>query len=220
MNKKVSPAISITIIFTLAVLVGLAAYYQDAIFPVQSPVFTVIHRRASNLNEYTNDVYGIRIKYTNEFPITSERCGGYIPICSSEFPIACFCYSGSNFSGTTFTGAGLLISIVSDNTEQSCKDFDYYDKQGLYISKLGETTVNDIVFSVAVRGGAALMHWSEERLYRTFRQGSCFEIAETITGGTYSPYGDLGNYKEFTKADKEKVLSSLETMFSTFRFIK
>lgn len=184
--------------------------------PVQNPPTTL--QPTDDWQSYTSAQNDFVIKYPNNFSVSTDinkvRPLTYIPVCDDTM-VSCVYYSGSEYKGTNFDGAGVSVNILSDlNTEGECYKFNVPTNEAQ--TSVGDITINAVTFKSAIGGGAATGHYDKVQVYRNFRSNKCYEIAQTLAStsiGVYEP----GAIKAF---NEDKVWNELADIVKTFEFVK
>ncbi len=164
-------------------------------------------------NTYTNAEWKFEIKYPGSFKVYTEadviRELGYIPPCDS-MGLVCLFYSLENHPKTNFTGAGVSVSPLENHSfsESQCRSA-YEGEQ-----KIGEQTINNLLFTVFKGSSAGMSHWEERKTYRTFHNSVCMGVTLRVT------YNDMGAYESgaVQEFNQSEVWDKLEQALSTFKF--
>src|SRR5690242_14342310 len=113
----------------VVLLAALCAFKGEASTAHHSRVAKKHHAQAPpGWHTYRDSDYGFTIAYPPSVKIINsargENTGGSMPLCD-DMTIACFAYTGENYKGTNFQGAGVAIDIVRDATsEQACRNLE------------------------------------------------------------------------------------------------
>jgi hypothetical protein len=140
-----------------------------------------------------------------------EKPDNYAPVCD-ETTVACFGYTGQDYTGTNFDGAGIAINILRDaKNEQQCSNIGSaeYPRMATQLATIHGTT-----FHVGEIGEGGMSHFQAITAYRAIRQNVCFEIRTQINSVNIGVY-DPGTVKEFDPARLKALFSQ---MARTFRF--
>jgi hypothetical protein len=157
-------AIAIKLIVTAAFLAALAAaaWAEPA--------------RQTGWKTYRSPGFGFEIDYPKTMafypggPVRPPEKSMF-PICD-DTTVACFEYSGHALDRTQIQAMGLSVNVLRDiGTEAECSRIDT-DSQPIRTQ-----TINGIVFHYAQTGEAGLGSGRSMNVYRTLRQGTCFEVA-------------------------------------------
>jgi hypothetical protein len=126
---------------------------------------------------YSNPDYGFTISYPPDIKLYSARDGGpggYSPICF-ETTVTCLGYSGTDYQGTNFEGAGVAINVLRDaKTEQDCDTL-----RSPFPTRV--EIIHGHPFHTAIVTDAGLSHVTSGPAYRAFYQNVCFESANHST---------------------------------------
>jgi hypothetical protein len=158
-------------------------------------LFAAAQQQPPGWQTYSNPDYGFIISYPPDIKLYNsargEGPGGDLPICS-EATVTCLGYTGTDYQGTFFKGAGVAINVLRDaKTEKDCHGT---RRQVAYIAGHGssDTTV-----------GASDFH---------FYQNVCFEVAPLIATGGPNDF-DPGSVKEFKPAQLRQLLDQVVHSF-------
>ena len=137
---------------------------------------------------------------------------GYLPVCDQQTSQACAFFSGDEFPGSNFDGAGVSVNVLPDaKTAAACRT-------GFNGAKLiGSRNINDVAFSVFSDGDAAMSHAAVGNDYQAFVQGVCYQITTRVFTTTFDVY-PAGAIKEFTAAQDEQMKQTLDSIVASFRF--
>ncbi len=126
----------------------------------------------------------------------------YIPPCEQGF-VFCLYYTGKDYDGTNFDGAGLGVVKRSDiDTESECLDTPpegYTD-----VTPISRRETEYSVSAFPRLGDAAAGHYSHDEFYRLYTQSTCYEFLGRIGQSQYGNYEE-GTIEEFA-ADQETTL--------------
>src|SRR5215469_6174075 len=164
---------------------------------------------------YTNPDFGFTLQYPKDFTLCAgglDYCEvtarSYIPVCDDNV-LDCLVYTGKEYAGTNFEGAGLSVNVLRDKrTQQECDELDI----GQNPTKT--KVINGVLFHYGMAGYGGLGHWVGRAKYRTLHDKVCFELAGNVAGvnsGNFEP----GTIKEF---DESKLDKQLDAIVSAFRF--
>ena len=183
--------------------------------PTQSPI-QLPDADTTNWKAYTNTEYGFSFSYP---PAVTLYTGNnlnkvenltYIPVCDLDRSASCLYYSNKEFPNTNFSGAGLSINILKVNSD-SCNTLE---------RPTGSVAINEVKFIKGAAGGAAAGNQNEDLIYRTFHNGTCFEIRQRITTNSSDVNTVNGGVKSFTENDKNKITKLFDQILSTFKFLE
>jgi hypothetical protein len=169
------------------------------------------------LNGYTSPAkYGFSMQYPESFgfntDISKVKSLTYIPVCDQTM-VACAFLEKSQYSNTNFDGAGVSINIDKTlNTEAKCYNFSVSTNAAQQAA--ADATINGAVFKSATGGDAGAGHFEKLQVYRNFRNGMCYEIAQHV-GST-----NIGNYPEgsITEFSQDEVWQRLQMVVNSFAF--
>jgi hypothetical protein len=165
--------------------------------------------------------------YVHEDALEAGRNAGYIPLCGAAHAPSdidvCVIYPSEQYEGTNFSGASFQVRHVNGvDAPEACEhppgkphDAPIFDVDPKHPTKL----INGITFAHGVFDGAAMSHYGNEDLYRTYRESSCWELSVILTT-TQIASEEPGTTREFTLADREKVKSDLDRIVTSSRFLK
>ncbi len=169
------------------------------------------------LNGYTSPAkYGFSMQYPESFgfntDISKVKSLTYIPVCDQTM-VACAFLEKSQYPNTNFDGAGVSINIDKTlNTEAKCYNFSVSTNAAQQAA--ADATINGAVFKSATGGDAGAGHFEKLQVYRNFRNGMCYEIAQHV-GST-----NIGNYPEgsITEFSQDEVWQRLQMVVNSFAF--
>lgn len=164
------------------------------------------------------DKYGFSFKYPSDFGFSTDvqqvRTLAYIPVCD-DGAVACAFITRDNYPDTNFDAAGVSVTILKDKlTENACRQID-----NLSIRDSGAPTtqtINGVNFAFADGGDAAAGHFSDDKIYRAFHDGSCYELHARV-GST-----DIDNYPPGTvqQFNQDEIWQQLQAVLGTFEFTR
>jgi hypothetical protein len=186
--------------------------------PSQNSQATSSPANQSDWNTYASPAkYGFSIQYPKDFGFNTSydqiKPLSYIPVCD-ETTVGCIVYSGDKYKGTNFDGAGVSINILKDlNTESKCYNFKVATNEAQ--NQVADVTINGVIFKSATGTQGAAGHFDKSQIYRNFRNGMCYELAQRVAST------DIGNYPEGTikEFNENEVWNNLKQILSTFKFV-
>jgi hypothetical protein len=180
-------------------------------FSAAGPANAVRLQRASTT--YLSPDYGFAIDYPKNVtfrgrhPDSVEMKSSYIPICVQS-TVACFEYSGHDYTDTSLESAGLSINVLRDlRTEHDCYQIPTPSSPGRFVS------INGTKFWYAETGDAGAGHGASGSSYRAFYQNVCFEVSALVVQTT-ARIGEPG----IRPLDNARLEKLLDEMAHTFRF--
>jgi hypothetical protein len=199
---------------------------------------TTITKSGSNGSDkyttFTSTDAGFRFGYPVSFALYAGKgsdknsTSSYIPVCHAD-STACVMYPSGKYEGTNFGAAAFEAGeIVEANTEQKCltfealqivRDSDRGPRQEYVLTARPIEKINGIAFRVGRRGGAALGHLDENRFYRTFHNGRCYELSTNITWTSWAAFPP-GTVKRFTEKDEKQVFQTLKQILDSFELVR
>jgi hypothetical protein len=162
--------------------------------PAQTPV----------MQTYRYAPYEFEFQYGSEFAFTEPNYANLgTKIVQVQLP-------QTTFSGTNFVDAAFSVSAQNANLQNVCLGFDAAEN----VSAFNTTQViNGVTYYKATGSGAAAGNLYESRIYRSWRNNTCFELVETLHTG------NLGNYPpNIVAVNKDQVWERLNEILSTFQF--
>src|ERR1035437_469517 len=138
---------------------------------------------------------------------------GYQPTCNPDTGIVCVYLPDSTFPKSNFNGAGVSVNTTTDSAS-SC----LATKNGEVASPT-QKIIGTIPFASFTSSDAAMSHQSAGNDYRTFRNGTCYEITTRINTTTFEVY-TKGSIAKFTDQERTTISLILEKIVSSFRFLK
>jgi len=151
--------------------------------------------------------------------VPDESCEAYTPVCSdfscdSTGTVACIAYPASEMKGTTFQAAAFSVNERKEaTTESKCLKVEEPPPQ---VGNAHNETVNGVRFKVTEADGVATGNFIDGYNYRTFHQGTCYELDIRIAFSNIANY-DPGAVKSF---DSEKVERTLKNVLASFKFLR
>lgn len=163
---------------------------------------------------YRNEKYGFEVKYPKDFTIENINQG-----IKFIFPES---YKNQSYKfKNDVTEAWIGVGIGLMNKEGFAGDF----CQKVEESNYEEVKINNLNFIKGITGQAAMGGWyTEYNMYRTLHNGNCYEIILAVTGhgpgaGANNGMGPLP--QDYASPDsKEKFISILDQLISTFKFLE
>jgi hypothetical protein len=141
--------------------------------------------------------------------VEAQGFEAFLPL--TQVPVVAIVLSKELFSGTNLIEAGVYIGASSAPAVISRWN---QPSGGSGETAAGTIDVNGTSFAVFTSTGAAAGNIYEERVYRTLRGGTCFEIVELLHSGNIGNYGS--GVVEFNKA---RFQGYLEAVVQTFSFV-
>ncbi|TSC91324.1 MAG: hypothetical protein CEN90_453 [Parcubacteria group bacterium Licking1014_17] len=200
--KIIWAIIILVLLLVVAIFWGLRTKTPTAAGTPTPSVSSTPQDETSGWQIYRHFNYNIEFKYPPDFAFINPQ--GYFlqePIVSLKSAVNK--YPGTNYSESFFT--------VSTDSNKDLKCLKGEDGKKLLTDKIG---VNGIEFYKDKRSDAGAGNFYDSTIYRTFRDGTCYEVSLTIHTtniGNYTP----GTVKEIDPKEPMKVL---EQMFLTFKF--
>lgn len=184
------------------------------------------HKRADHvvspdgkfLFKYPGSLVGCKQDESNRW-VPADGCGGYIPVCAdyssdSAGTVACVAYPTNEMKGTNFGAAAFSVNELKNIAgESACLKLKDSPPQA---GKTRDETVNGVEFKVTKIESGAAGHLLESYVYRSFHNGTCYELDINIASANIGNY-DPGTMKAF---DVEKVERSLKAVLASFKFLK
>jgi hypothetical protein len=195
------------ILFAGMAIVLLAMGCNKAIAPTNNsaPANNNNSEAPNNLQTYRNASYNFEFQYPPEFSFTEPAYA------SLEQKIVQVTLPHTEYPGTNFGDAAVSVSIGSASTLQQCLSKDLPENA----TKFDETQeINGTTFYFATGKGAGAGNIYDTRIFRTLRNGSCFEIIETLHTGNIGNY-DPGTVKEVAPTP---IWERLYQVLGTFKF--
>jgi|SRR3989344_3152754 len=185
----------------LAAAVSVLYYVEVRDRTAEAPVLPIHQDSAESLITYQNSEYGFQISYEkNYLPDDSGAGANYFKnpgqtAVSISIPKAL--YPDTNFSSALAT-----VAVQTESSQGPC--------ERATVTK----TINGVVFHESETDGAALGTRYQTRLYRTFKDGNCYEISLTL--GT----ANMGNFEPGAvgEVDDGNVWQRLTAIAETFKF--
>ena len=194
-------------ILIIALIVGAAWFFSQKPVVKPAPVSEIISGVPSRV--YQNKDFGFRLSYPEGAEIRSEMFEGYLPV--TQTGAVGMYLPQSLFDKTNLAEAGVFVGISPrPDAVRDCQIVG----QGEANKDLGMTMINGAPFHGFQGVGAGAGNYYDLTIYRTVKNGSCYEIVELLHSGNINNYPP-GTVAEF---DKAKFSGILETMARTFTF--
>lgn len=205
------------------VFLGKQLYSKPILQSTPSPVVEITSTPDSTANwkEYRNSNLGFSISYPETLVKLERKDKGnisphtFIPTCDSETTQVCLYYADQSYANSDFDGADISINIDTQaDTVKKCTDLkkDALDNQGT-------KQIGGVNFSTGTSGNGAGGHQIENHFLKTFYNGRCFEIVQSIVTSSKSDNSPPGTVNSFLEKDKAQVLNLLDQILSTFKFL-
>lgn len=178
--------------------------------PTPTPVPpTPTAARPAGWEAQRDEEYGFEVWYPEEFAV-DPSC--YPVAVRGDVALDLRLGGSEYYSGTNLLDACVIIGVSQDEavTSTCLEPVDALEES------LGEEEVNGIAFHKFSRPGVAAGNIFDEVSYRAVHSDACHEIALLMHSGNIGAYPE-GTVTEF---DREKILSKLKQVLSTFRFLK
>ena len=202
-----------TAIITLGLVFGIAAVSQS---PSQE-------KHASAKKTYTSPDGDFQFQYPDWLVDCAQHSGEESWSCVSSMPICsgmrtatgatpvCFAYPSKRLGkGTNFEGAAFVVDKFRDaHDESTC--ITITEAEG---TKTHTERINGVNFTVAEADGVAGGHAAESKVYRTFRNKTCYELDINFAAATATSDPPLKDF-DFVLVGK-----ALEQVLVTFKFLK
>jgi hypothetical protein len=205
-----------TTMITLGLAFGVGA--MSLLAPAQD-------QHASARKTYTSPDGEFQFQYPDWFIDCAEQsgeeswsCASYMPICSGTrtstgaTPV-CVAYPRKRVGeGNNFGGAAFVVDKFKDaHDESTCLNITEAEGTKSHIER-----INGASFTVAETDGVAMGHSLDGKIYRAFRNQTCYELDINIAA--FNPeYYDPPRPKYFNQAPVRK---ALQQVLATFKFLK
>lgn len=137
----------------------------------------------------------------------------YIPPCKSGFEY-CLYYTGNNYKNTNFESAGVGFYVLKNIGKTDCFAADKYNGRK---ENLHNETIQGIPFTVFTSGDAAMGHYANDVVFRTFQHGKCYQFVARIGTSQFKNYPP-GSIKKFTPVMEKKVMNALRNIIQEINF--
>jgi hypothetical protein len=157
------------------------------------------------LQGYANSTYGVSLQYPAGFTFTD------VTYANLDQKIVQFALDRSNYPGTNFSDAGVAISMQTAASLKQCLQINLPENA----TGFKETRdINGTAFYTGQSAGVGAGNIYTSRVYRAYRNNSCYEIDETIHTS------NIGNYEPGTikEVDPDTVWDRLDQVGKTFKF--
>jgi len=147
----------------------------------------------------------------------AKDCSSQGRLCGGAYgstTIVCLAYPSDRLKGKlAFGGATFFVAKVAVS-ERAC-----LAGEDWLVEKVEGIRINGARFQLFHTSDAWLGGGEAARIYRVFRDGTCYELG--LQEGYASTGGyDPGSFLEYTTQDQRRVRSSLEQALTSFRFLK
>ncbi len=157
---------------------------------------------------YRDSAYGFEVWYPEEF-VPDPTC---FPVAvRGELALDLRLEGSEYYSSTNLLDACFIVGVEQGATRSTCLEPVDTLEEGL-----GEEEINSIIFHKFSRTGIASGNIFDELGYRTLHGDACYEVTLLIHSGNIGVYPE-GTVVEF---DREKIVSKLEQVLYTFRFLE
>ncbi len=157
------------------------------------------------LQGYANSTYGVSLQYPADFTFTDATYANL------DQKIVQLSLGQSSYPGTNFGDAGVAISTQSASSLKQCLQINLPENA----KGFKETRdINGTTFSAGQSTGAGAGNIYNSRVYRAYRNNSCYELVETIHTS------NIGNYEPGTvkEVGADAVWHRLDQITKTFKF--
>lgn len=158
------------------------------------------------LQGYANSTYGVSLQYPAGFTFAD------VTYANLDQKIVQFALDRSNYPGTNFSDAGVAVSMQSTASLKQCLQINLPENA----KGFKETRdINGTTFYIGQATGVGAGNIYNSRVYRAYRNNSCYEIEETIHTS------NIGNYEPGTvkEVDPNPVWERLGQVTKTFKFL-
>ena len=159
---------------------------------------------------YVNIKYGFSLERPKTTSLQTKGFEAFLPL--TQTPVIAVILPQSLFKGTNLVEAGVYIGASSAPSVTS--------KWNVPVAGSGEaaqgtTTINGATFAIFTSSEGAAGSIYEQRVYRTLRKGTCFELTELLHSA------EIGNYTpgSVVQFDRVKFGGYLEAIVDTFKFV-
>ncbi|MFA5854648.1 MAG: hypothetical protein WC866_06275 [Patescibacteria group bacterium] len=165
---------------------------------------------------YTNTLSGFSVQYPDTILHTEDtqdmQLSGYIPVCDPDYAVVCFPIPKDAYAGTNFGSAAFAVHLRDDlKTSSACETW-----QGGELVD-GDATINGTSYKKFSYSEGAMSHRLDGENYRTFRDGTCFELSTRVATTVFEVY-EPGTVKLFSDANRSALQAALDAMLTSFRF--
>lgn len=174
--------------------------------------FLVVEDDVSSWKTYRNKVFSYEFSYPSNADFQENE---------ADATQAQVYFDKAFIPQTDFGHAEFQVSInPSIKTEIDCTAITYSNP----ISgekPAGKKTINGILFIEGGSSGAAAGTYVQEKVYRVFRNGICYDLTErlfTKNIQVYDNWQELG-LRYMTESEKQLIWNKLDKILSTFKFI-
>lgn len=152
---------------------------------------------------------------------SNKTTPSYLSLCEDK-SIVCITFPNDRYTGTTFNGASVEITMLPARTRQVCLDPGKYDvstspdAEFRVDAKIPSRTIDGTRFLHSSVVAAAMSHDVVSDQYRGFDHGRCYQIETRVAFTNFSVYSP-GAIKQFTQADQSHVIAELSRIVDSFR---
>jgi hypothetical protein len=189
--------------------------------------------RAQQRKVFTSTGHTFQFNYPDSFAayrhnqIEESQSLYFIPVCENEAAV-CVLYPKNKYEGTGFEGASFQVSEISASTESECLTPPANPDAGArghtyrvaFVVSANRPTelINGTKFMHGEAAGAATGHVISTDLYRNFHLRRCFELSVRLAQSNLE-HDPPGAGPEFTRGDQQHVLSDLNEILRSFKFV-
>ncbi len=160
---------------------------------------------------YENERFGFSLYQPEDATIQTAGFEAYLPL--TQTPAAAVVLPEALFAGTNLSEAGVYVGASSVPGAVSGWD---QPTPGSAETAFGITDINGVSWAAFTSSEGAAGNVYEQRVYRTVRDGICFEIVQLLHSL------QVGNYPEgsVVEFDREKFEGYLDAIARSFRFVE
>ena len=173
---------------------------------VKIPILTSPQTNTSNLKTYTNEKYGYEFSY-----LLDEKF--YV---NNEAEIFVSYDNKILMPKTDFGSAQFYVNILSSKTETECRAITYSNPVSGERPP-GKKIINGVTFVEGGDSGAAAGTFVQEKIYRAFYNGNCYDLIERLN--TFNDLQGLG-LRIMNQFEEQTIWNKLDQILSTFKFTK
>jgi hypothetical protein len=152
---------------------------------------------------YTNQHLSFSIEYPATANTTTDFSEGYLPL--TQTPVIAIELPQSMFAGTNLSEAGVYIgATTTPSVMTACTEASQQAEETATTS----LTIGGQTFFAFTSTGVGAGNIYQEKTFRTFQNGSCFEIVELLHSGNIGNYTP-GTVQQFDEAEFSGILDSI-----------
>ena len=149
-----------------------------------------------------------------------EACAADIPVCDNSMHggnvILCLAYPTSEFKGSELQAAAFAVSRIDNFTANECTQ--KWARSST--SDIHPEQIAGLKYQAARASETASSHVADQRVYRIFHKGACYELDVSLSIALDSAFATEDVPRKLTPAEREKIENTMLRALYGFRFLK